>query len=216
MGSVDVVPFVALGRHGASERPDATSTAAVVSARDRFARWAGEELGLPCFLYGPERTLPEVRRGAFTTLQPDTGPPAPHPSAGAAAVGARPVLVAYNVWVAGPAAGGPDQARPTALSVAREVAGLMRGPGIRALGLAVGAGAQVSLNLIDPLSVSLDRVYDAVAEAVGTRGCSVGRAELVGLCPAVVVARVPSHRWAELDLGEDRTIEARLAARYAG
>jgi glutamate formiminotransferase len=213
MGSLDVVPFVALG---GSERPDATSTAAALAARDRFARWAGHELGLPCFLYGPERSLPEVRRGAFTTLQPDTGPAEPHPTAGSTAVGARPVLVAYNVWIAGPAGGEPGQAGETALTVARQVAGRMRGPGIRALGLAVGSGAQVSLNLVDPLSVSLAGVFDAVAGAVESLGCSVSRGELVGLCPAGTLAGVPHHRWAELDLGEDRTIEARLAGRYAG
>ena len=57
---------------------------------------------MPCFLYGPERSLPEVRRSAFSTLAPDAGPPRPHPTAGATAVGARPVLVAYNLWLADP------------------------------------------------------------------------------------------------------------------
>ena len=49
-----------------------------MAARDRFASWAGAELGLPCFLYGPERSLPDVRRQAFTLeLPPDTGPGQP-------------------------------------------------------------------------------------------------------------------------------------------
>ena len=45
-----------------------TATAVVprsLEARDRFAAWAGAELGFPCFLYGPERSLPDVRRQAF-------------------------------------------------------------------------------------------------------------------------------------------------------
>ena len=41
----------------------------------------------------------------------------------------------------------------------------------------------------------------------------VARAELVGLVPASILNRIPSDRWRELDLGEDRTIEARLADR---
>ena len=39
------------------------------------------------------------------------------------------------------------------------------------------------------------------------------RAELVGLVPESVLQSVPAHRWTELDLDADRTIEARLAAR---
>ncbi|MDP1820229.1 MAG: hypothetical protein Q8K58_10130, partial [Acidimicrobiales bacterium] len=74
LGVVDVVPFIALA---GSSRADA------LAARDRFAAWLAATHVVPCFLYGPERTLPEVRRGAFEALAPDVGPPAPHPRAGA-------------------------------------------------------------------------------------------------------------------------------------
>ena len=55
---------------------------AAVDARDRFAAWAGAELGLPCFLYGPERIAAGRRRNAFHDLAPDTGPAEPHPHRG--------------------------------------------------------------------------------------------------------------------------------------
>ncbi|MEO6628742.1 MAG: glutamate formiminotransferase, partial [Aquihabitans sp.] len=61
IGAVDVVPFVPLG---SSTMQDA------MLARDRFCAWAASELAIPCFAYGPERTLPEVRRRAFTDLAP--------------------------------------------------------------------------------------------------------------------------------------------------
>jgi glutamate formiminotransferase len=182
LGAVDVVPFVPLA--GASI-DDA------VAARDRFAAWAGAELGVPCFLYGPERPLPEVRRRAFTDLAPDTGPPVPHPTAGAICAGARPVLVAYNVWLA-PAAG---------VDTARRVAREIRGPALRALGLDVGGRAQVSMNLIDPERVTPADAYDAVAARAPVAG-----AELVGLVPAAVLAAVPPGRWAELDLGPGKLL----------
>jgi glutamate formiminotransferase len=209
LGAADVVPFVPLS----DDRATGKYWDQVVGARDRFARWAGEELGLPCFLYGPERSLPEVRRSAFRSLAPDTGPPVPHPTAGASAVGARPLMVAYNVWITGV----PDVERvdglPSVLSVARSLAARLRTPTVRSLGLAVEAGAQVSLNLIDPAGTSVADVYDTVAAGAEANGCSVLRAELVGLIPAAVLASSPRPRWEELDLSEDRTIEARLAAR---
>lgn len=187
IGVVDVVPFVAL---------DGATPADARAARDRFAAWIAAELAVPAFLYGPERTLPDVRRHAFADLAPDTGPPAPHPTAGAVAVGARPLLVAWNVVLAD-----PD------LVLARKVASAVRGPHLRALGLAVGDDVQVSMNLIAPDVVGPAEAWDRVAAHV-----PLARAELVGLAPRSVLDRTPRHRWAQLDLAEDTTIEARLAA----
>jgi glutamate formiminotransferase len=189
-GALDVVPWVSLAGWPVANGP----TQPAIDARDRFARWAGADLGLPCFLYGPDRSLPEVRRHAWRTLAPDAGPAVPHPTAGAVAVGARPILVAYNLWLAE-----PD------LTVARTIARALRGPYVRALALQVGDAVQVSCNLIDPWSVGPAAAFDAVASQTG-----VARAELVGLAPAAVLEGVPRHRWKELDLDTSTTIEARL------
>lgn len=182
LGAVDVVPFVPLA---GSSMDDA------LAARERFAAWAGDELGVPCFLYGPERTLPDVRRHAFTGLAPDTGPAVAHPTAGAICAGARPVLVAYNVWLA----------EGVPVSVARQVAREIRGPRLRALGLDVGGWAQVSMNLIEPERLTPADAYDAVAALA-----PVDRAELVGLVPPAVLAAVPAARWAELSLSAEKAL----------
>lgn len=187
-GVVDVVPFVPLGESTIDE---------AVAARDAFAAWIAADLGVPAFLYGPGRTLPEVRRGAFATLGPDAGPPTPHRTAGAVAVGARAVLLAWNLWLT---ADDPV--------VARRIASDIRGPGVRSLGLTVGDRVQVSMNLIDPLRVGPAEIYDRVAALAG-----IDRAELVGLAPEAVLAKTDPDRWEELDLSVDRTIEARLEAR---
>lgn len=187
IGVLDVVPFVPLGGQRMAD---------AIAARDRTAAWIGSELEVPCFLYGPERSLPEVRRRAFVDLTPDRGPSAPHPRAGAVAVGARPVLIAYNLWLAE-----PD------LAQARRIARALRGPAVRTLGLAVGDEVQVSMNLIDPLEVGPADVYDAVAALA-----PIARAELVGLAPEAVLERIDATAWERLDLTTDRTIEARLRA----
>lgn len=186
LGVVDVVPFVALdGEHRLAE-----------VAADRYGAWSGAVLGVPAFRYGggaPD--LPSIRRGAFRTLRPTAGPGLPHPTAGATAVGARPPLVAFNVWLAV-----PDLRR------ARAVARAVRGPALRALGLAVGDRVQVSMNLLDPLRIGPAAAHDAVAAHVAVAG-----AELVGLVPAAVLAAVPGHRLGQLDLAPDKTVEARVA-----
>jgi len=198
LGVVDVVPFVPL---------DGSDLTDAVAARDGFAAWAASELGLPCFFYGPgagDPTLPELRRDAWTTRRPDRGPDRPHPTAGAVCVGARPVLVAYNVWLAG-----------GDVALARRVASAVRGPAIRALGLAVGDRAQVSMNLVAPLEIGPGAAYDLVRHEARAAGAGIDGAELVGLLPEAVLQAVPRARWPELDLAPDRTIEARLAERAA-
>ena len=196
LGVVDVVPFVPL---------EGSAMTDAVRARDEFATWMAEHLQVPCFLYGAERSLPDVRRHAFVDLAPEAGPPRPHPSAGATAVGARPVLVAFNVWVTG----GPPAA-------AQAVARRARGTHVRALGLVVGDRLQVSMNLIDPGSVGPLDAYEHVARLAADEGLRAEGAELVGVVPEPVLSKVPRSRWAELDLSEERTIEARLALRGSG
>jgi glutamate formiminotransferase/glutamate formiminotransferase/formiminotetrahydrofolate cyclodeaminase len=160
-----------------------------VGARDRLATRATTELGVPCVRYGPERTLPDVRRNAATEVEA-------HPTAGICCVGARPVLVAYNLWL-----------RPgSSLDAAKRIANEIRRPTLRTLGLAVGDAVQVSCNLIDPSTTGPDVAFDAVAARA-----PVARAELVGLVPASVLEAIPEGRWLQLDLSLSRTIEARLS-----
>jgi len=202
LGVIDVVPFVALA-------PTAPEVA--VSAARSFAHWIGTELGIPAFLYDeadPEgRTLPSVRRDAFSARAPDAGPPAPDPRAGASAVGARPVLVAVNLEL-------DDDDLDLARAVARDVRERDGGrPGVRALGLALPSvgRAQVSMNLVDLEHTGLEVACVDVRERVRARGGTVRRVELVGLVPAAVIdACSPEFlRWS--GLGSDATIESRLA-----
>lgn len=192
LGVVDVVPFVPLF---------GDTFARAERARDDFARWLADSLSVPAFTYGTHRTLPQIRRRAWRDLAPDFGPGRPHPTAGAVCVGARGPLVAYNVWLA-------DCSLETTREIAREV----RTEHIRTLGLQVGGFTQVSMNLVSPSVAHPMQAFDAVASLAERCGATVVRAELVGLVPAGVLSVIPPGRWEELDLSEDRTIEARLEA----
>jgi len=193
-GVVDVVPFVAL---------DPADHELARLLRDRTAGWIAHTFDVATFLYGTlangsTRTLPEVRRLAFRGLAPDFGPDESSPVLGAVAVGERPVLVAWNLWL--------DH---TSLARARELARALRRPHVRALGLAVGEQVQVSCNLLDVADYPPSFVYDQVL--AGLAGDErIAHAELVGLAPRSLLEVEDPRRWAQLDLSPERTIEAAL------
>ena len=191
LGAVDVVPFTPIGADGLADPPRLSQA---LIARDLFSRTAAERFGLPCFCYGPERTLPELRRRAFVDLQPDQGPRRAAPRSGACCVGARGALVAYNLWLAS-----------SDVALAKSLAAKLRSPAVRALGMELDGHAQVSLNLVLPMAFGPAQAFDAVRSEAPVR-----RAELVGLLPHQVLQDVPRSRWQELDLSEERCLEARI------
>lgn len=187
IGVLDVVPFCPLG---------GTTMDEAIAARNEFARWIWTRLGVPAFLYGPERKLPEIRRGAFSLFGPDFGAGMPHASAGACAVGARNLLVAYNLVM------------DADIEEVRRLAAEIRSPRVRALAMQAGTNVQLSMNLVTPLEVTPADVYDFAASRH-----EVIRAELVGLVPEEVMTLIKRERWEELGLSETCTIEARIAAK---
>jgi glutamate formiminotransferase/formiminotetrahydrofolate cyclodeaminase len=185
MGATDVVPFIPL--------EGSTMEDCIVLARTLGER-VGKELGIPVFLYERAATRPDrenladVRRGEFEGLRgeigsnpnraPDFGPNRIHATAGATAIGARPFLVAYNVYL-GPASNVP---------VAKEVAKTVRGSSgglryVKGLGLEVDAQAQVSMNLVDTEKTPVHRAFDMVKMEAEARGVSPTWSEVVGLIP---------------------------------
>lgn len=187
IGVLDVVPFVPIGDTWFSE---------ALEARENFAREISTKFSVPVFLYGPNRTLPQIRREAFKTLEPDFGPPEPHPRYGSVAVGARGLLVAYNLYLVGHDL---DQAK----LVAKEV----RSHCFRTLGLRVGKQVQVSANLVDPLNHGIYEFYTAVS-----RLSTISKGELVGLAPLKTIDETPKRLWRTLDLSKDKALEIRASA----
>lgn len=184
MGAADVVPFVPV--------EGVTMEDCVALARSLGER-IGRELGIPVFLYGraatrPERErLPDVRKGEFEGLRdligkdpardPDFGPRAIHPTAGATAVGARPFLVAYNVYLKG---GDEALAKAIAKKVRASSGGL---PAVQAMGVTVGGEPQVSMNLLDIDTTPMHVAYENVAALAREAGADVAWSEIVGLVP---------------------------------
>jgi glutamate formiminotransferase len=231
MGALDVLPFVPLGeatRLAGAGDPDLDCAALAERAGRRIAA----DVGVPVYLYGaaarrPERAaLPAVRGRGFEALRdalgppgatgspgdhpdraPDFGGPGLHPTAGATAVGAREILVAYNVDLAGAEL---DLARRIAAAVRERDGGL---PAVRAMGVALNERglAQVSMNLLDYRVTPPAVAFAAVAELAGRAGARVEASEIVGLVPAAALAGVdPADLRLRGDVSE-RLLENRLA-----
>jgi glutamate formiminotransferase len=105
VGAVDVVPFVPLGHTTMADCVElARSTAELVAQRTRclFIFMRRQRARAPVGTRGDSarRLRGSVREDARTRWRPDFGQPSPHPTAGVTAIGARPILIAYNVNLA--------------------------------------------------------------------------------------------------------------------
>jgi glutamate formiminotransferase len=195
VGAVDVVPFIPI--EGASMKD------CVALARE-VGQTVAERFQVPVFLYEEaaaaphRRNLEDVRRGQFEGLaermrdplwQPDFGPAAPHPSAGAVVVGARMPLIAYNINL-----GTPD------VEIARRIAKAIRHSSggyrfVKAMGVMLEERnvAQVSVNMTDYKKTPLFRVFETVRSEAARYGVSVIGSEIVGLVPSQALIDTADH-----------------------
>lgn len=211
MGAVDVVPFVPLEH--------ATMDDCIALAK-RTAAGVAERFQLPVFLYeeaavrDDRRSLSDIRRGGVDGValrmrqpawRPDFGPDHPHPTAGATAIGARPILIAYNVNLAS-----------NRLGVAKRIAAVIRSSGggfahVKALGMQLDHGiVQVSMNLTNYKETSMTTVFDAITREAAVDGVRVLESEVVGLVPKDALPADPARRIKLRAEDLDRVLEARL------
>jgi glutamate formiminotransferase len=210
IGAVDVVPFVPLG--------ETTMDDAIELAR-AFGRRIAERFTLPVYLYAEAAMrqdrykLADVRRGQYEGLkaeigqrgrEPDFGPSATHPSAGATAVGARQFLIAYNINL-----DSPD--KELAIRIARRIRESGGGlPKVQANGFFIDelGRAQVSMNLLDFRTTPLWLVWETVRAAAADDAVTLHESELIGLAPLAAFLDVADHA----DSPAEAPVEDRLAA----
>lgn len=195
--------------------------AEAVAAAHRVGRELGARLDLPIFFYGaaaltPERrSLPAIRRGGYEGLarkladpawQPDAGLARLNPRSGATVVGARGILVAFNVWLDSTDL---EAARAIARAVRESSGGL---PAVQAMGVPLHREGivQVSLNLLDYRTTSLPKVFEAVRGEATRRGIAVRRSELVGLAPREAFAGAAPESLGLADFAPTKLLEAYL------
>ena len=212
LGAVDVVPFVPIeGVTMAECVALAKETAAEVAAR----------FGVPVFLYEEASTnvarknLEDIRRGEFEGLagkmakpdwKPDFGAPTPHVSAGAAVIGARMPLIAYNINLA------TDR-----LDVAKKIAaGIRHSSGgfrfVKAMGITLEGRkiVQVSMNLTNYEKTPMYRVFEVVKREAARYGVNVLESEIVGLVPAAALVATAEYFLQLEGFKHDQVLETRL------
>src|SRR5438552_5834598 len=212
MGATDVVPFVPVR--------DVTMDECVAVAR-RLAERAATELAIPVYLYAraatrPERErLPDIRKGEVEGLRdrigrdpaadPDFGPKRIHPTAGATAVGARPFLVAFNIYLD---TGDVRVAKDIAQQIRTSSGGL---PAVQASGFEVDGKAQVSMNLLDIDVTPPATVFAAVEAEARRRGIGILKSEVVGLIPERAVIGAAAA-WLKCSDVMDHLLESKIRA----
>jgi glutamate formiminotransferase len=204
LGGLDVCPIV----------PHEKTMDEAVAAAHRVGKVIHDSTGLPVYFYGDAalrkstRLLPDLRRGGLTTLKlraendlpPDLGDGIDE-HLGVVCVGAREVLIAFNVVLEAPI----EVARRVASGVRASEGGLT---GVRALALPLGGGrVQVSMNLSDPDATGIDRAFGEIARQARSEGASVVATEIIGLVPERFL---PTGEAARLLLQPSRSLESVL------
>ncbi len=212
IGATDVVPFIPVS---------GVTMEDCVELAHRLGRRVGEELGITVYMYAkaaarPERQqLANIRKGEYEAWrtevgqddarEPDYGPAEAH-KWGATVIGARPFLLAYNIYLN---TGDVEKAKHIAKAV-RSVSGGLQN--VQAMGFLVEGQAQVSMNLLDFTRTPIHRVQEMVRREAHNMGLSITHSELVGLAPQK--AFTDSAAWyLQLEGFEpDQLLENRIAA----
>jgi glutamate formiminotransferase len=214
LGATDVLPFVPIQQVTMEECV-------------RLAHEAGEriaaELAIPVYFYEqaarrPNRkNLEDVRRGALELLReqivthsdraPDVGTPNVHETAGAIVIGARPILIAFNVVL-----------RSTDIRVAQQIARTIRARDgglacLKALAFQLHSKGlvQVSMNLIDYRVTGMTEAFDAVKRECDKMGVEVSTAEIVGLVPGEALDKNAEYFSRLENFSEARILENQIA-----
>ncbi|HEX8142096.1 MAG TPA: glutamate formimidoyltransferase [Pyrinomonadaceae bacterium] len=219
LGATDVLPFVPVR--------GVTMEECVALAHEAGERIA-QELSIPVYFYEraarrPDRVnLEDVRRGGYELLReeiasvaaraPDMGPSRLHQRAGAVVVGARPLLVAYNINL-----------HTDDLSIARRIARAVRGRDgglryLKALGFELESRSlvQVSMNLVDFEKTQLHHAFEAVSREAERYGVRVAGSEIVGLIPQAALDRAAEYHLQIENFAPGLVLENRIEAAFAG
>jgi glutamate formiminotransferase len=217
MGAADVVPFIPI---------DGVSLEDCVAMAKHVGAEIWKRYDIPVYLYEAAATSPErqnlenVRRGQFEGIRteiatnparkPDFGELRVHPTAGATVVGARKVLIAYNVFL-----------NTSDVEIAKKIAKAVRFSNgglrfVKGAGFLVRGQAQVSMNLTDFEQTPIYRVFELVKREAARYGVMPVSSEVVGLIPKAALEQTAEWFLQVENFDSSLILENRLAAVMSG
>lgn len=211
IGAADVVPFVPI--------ENVTLEQCAEVAHD-----VGQEvwrlLRIPVYFYeaAARRTeytkLEDVRRGGFAYLRehfqerPSDVGDAIHPSAGAVVIGARKLLVAFNINLT---TGDVAIARRIAANVRQSSGGLRS---LKAIGVPLESRgtAQIAMNLVDFEQTGMHQAFEAVRAEAARHGVAIATSQIIGLVPRKALDEAAAALLQCENYSADRVLENRIEA----
>ncbi len=213
MGATDVCPFIPVS---------GVTMKTCIGIAKRLGERVGKELEIPVYLYEEAATKPSrknlanVRKGEYEAIRdeigtkperkPDFGPSKTHPQAGAIAIGARPFLIAYNVYLD---TQNVDIAKKIANAVRFQTGGYRH---VKAMGFAITERrqTQISMNLVDYTGTPIHRVYETIKSEAARYGLIPSSSEIVGLTPLEAIVQVADHYLGFENFSIDQILESKL------
>ncbi len=213
MGATDVCPFIPVS---------GVTMKTCIGIAKRLGERVGKELEIPVYLYEEAATRPDrqnlavVRKGEYEAIRdeiatnpvrkPDFGPLKTHPRAGAMAIGARPFLIAFNVYLN---TENVDIAKKIANAVRFQTGGFRY---VKAMGFAITERhqTQISMNLVNYQGTPIHRVYEAIKSEAARYGLMPASSEIVGLTPMEAIMQVADHYLGFENFTMDQVLESKL------
>jgi glutamate formiminotransferase len=216
IGAVDVVPFTPIKNISMKE---------TVEIAHSFGRAFGKKNNIPVYFYGEaaldlkRRELADIRRGGYRGLRekindplwvPDAGPAVFNSRGGAAVIGARDPLIAFNINLA---TENLDIAQNIARTIRYSSGGLKH---VKAIGVPLQSRkiVQVSMNLTDYRETSIRKVFDTVKEEALNYGVTILESELIGLIPGAAFEDVTADYLKLSGFSSKRIIETHFFGKY--
>ncbi|MHB1458919.1 MAG: glutamate formimidoyltransferase [Armatimonadota bacterium] len=182
IGAVDVTPLVPISGIEMQE---------CVALSRRIGERIAARFSVPVYYYENSAIneshlkLPVIRKGGFEHLvgykllgdrKPDSGPSYVHPSAGAAVIGARGPLIAYNINLA------TDDIN-TARTIVKQIrANSSLFPGLKVLSVNLKSRklSQISTNITQPDLLPISHIFDFVRNEANLLGVEIAESEFIG------------------------------------
>lgn len=217
IGAMDVIPIVPISGIQMTD---------CIQLAKKLGMLIAKQHHIPVYLYGEAASTPERKNLAVIqglqyeklklkikepVYKPDFGPQSLHATAGAVFVGARDVLVFFNLYLS-----------TSDVQVAKQIAKAIRGSSggfvdVKAIAVTLENNeVQVSTEIANYHRTPLYKVYDFVEKEAAYFGTTIRRTEVISLLPQKALWDTAIHHLKLKDFDANRILEFKMSQEEAG